>query len=201
MRRISNVTEPPGERRVSSELCIAREIEPFSKTSVGRYSVGLAVDAARGRRGVVVHRSHRMLFSAPNDLSQYRLDTFSTKEPETLDWIDSLAEGSVLWDIGANIGLYSIYAAKARNCRVYAFEPSVFNLELLAKNIFLNGLQNRITIVPIALSDSLAVNTFRMSNTELGGHCPHSDTASTSMALPFRKSWNIRPSVCPHRMQ
>ena len=52
-----------------------------------------------------------------------------TKEPETLDWIDTMAEGSALVDVGANVGLYSVYAAKARKCQVYAFEPSVFNLD------------------------------------------------------------------------
>jgi len=73
---------------------------------------------------------------------------FATKEPETLEWIDRIPEKSVLWDIGANVGLYSCYAAKARGCRVFAFEPSVFNLEILARNIFLNQLTDQITIVP-----------------------------------------------------
>ena len=38
-------------------------------------------------------------------------------------------------DIGANVGLYSIYAAKLTEANVYAFEPSVLNLEILYKNI------------------------------------------------------------------
>ena len=42
-----------------------------------------------------------------------------------------LGSGGVFVDIGANIGLYSIYAAKCRNIKVFAFEPSVFNLEFL----------------------------------------------------------------------
>lgn len=75
----------------------------------------------------------------------------------------------MLWDVGANVGLYSVYAAKARNCEVYAFEPSVFNLELLARNVFLNNLQHRVTILPIALSDSLGPKAFQMTSTGLGG--------------------------------
>ena len=118
---------------------------------------------------VVSYRALRMTFAAPNWLNQYRVSTFATKEPETLEWIDAIPAESILWDVGANIGLYTIYAAKKRNCRVFAFEPSVFNLELLARNIFLNGLQNQVTIVPIALNDKVGASLFRMSNTDWGG--------------------------------
>ena len=109
------------------------------------------------------------MFVVPNVINHYRIDTFSTKEPETLEWIDKIPQGSVLWDIGSNIGLYSCYAAKARGCRVFAFEPSVFNLELLARNIFLNGLTDQVTIVPLPLSDALSFSTLNMSSTEWGG--------------------------------
>ena len=35
---------------------------------------------------------------------------FFSKEPETLEWIDNFSkDSSIFWDIGANIGLYSIY--------------------------------------------------------------------------------------------
>ena len=83
----------------------------------------------------VEHQGVELTFAEPNDINNYRIGTFSTKEPETLEWIDEIPQGSVLWDIGANIGLYTCYAAKARGCRVFAFEPSVFNLELLARSL------------------------------------------------------------------
>lgn len=148
---------------------IANTVVGLSKTSAGQYAYQKFIDTAMNRESVVNYRFHRMVFAAPNWLSQYRIDTFATKEPETLEWLDSVPEGSILWDVGANIGLYAIYAAKARNCRVYAFEPSVFNLELLARNIFLNNLQSKITIMPIALSDQLGLNLFKMSTTAWGG--------------------------------
>jgi FkbM family methyltransferase len=98
-----------------------------------------------------------------------RVSTFSTKEPETLEWIDAIPEGAVLWDIGANVGLYSCYAAKSRKCRVFSFEPSVFNLELLARNIFINDLVDRVVIIPFPLSDALKVSTLNMTSTDWGG--------------------------------
>jgi FkbM family methyltransferase len=118
---------------------------------------------------VVDYRGYKMVFYVPNRLSRYRVNTFSTKEPETLKWIETIPLGKVLWDVGANIGLYSIYAASAQGCKVYAFEPSVFNLELLAKNITKNKQQELICIVPIALSDKEGSSMFKMSNTEWGG--------------------------------
>lgn len=110
-----------------------------------------------------------LTFSTPNALNQYRADTFPTKEPETLEWIEAMPVGSILWDIGANVGLYSCYAAKKRNCRVFAFEPSVFNLELLSRNIFKNNLTDLVTIVPLPLSDELAINKLNMTSIEWGG--------------------------------
>jgi FkbM family methyltransferase len=109
------------------------------------------------------------MISTPNELNQYRADTFSSKEPETLEWIDAIPENSIFWDIGANVGLYTCYAAKSRGCKVYAFEPSVFNLEILARNIHLNGLVEKVTIVPLPLTDSLKISQLNMTSTDWGG--------------------------------
>lgn len=121
------------------------------------------------RTQTVSHQGMSLIFAVPNALNQYRADSFSTKEPETLEWIDGIPSGAVVWDIGANVGLYSCYAAKRRACRVFAFEPSVFNLELLARNVFLNDLTELVTLVPLPLSDVLAVSTLNMTTTEWGG--------------------------------
>ena len=43
-----------------------------------------------------------------------RAYTFYTKEPETVDWIDKFNNGSNFIDIGANIGIYSLYAASKK---------------------------------------------------------------------------------------
>lgn len=141
----------------------------LSRTPAGVWAYQQLVDIAMTRERTVDHGGQRMRFAAPNRLTEYRIDTFATKEPETLQWLDAIPRGSVLWDVGANVGLYSIYPALARECSVYAFEPSVFNLELLARNVFLNRLHGRITIVPLALSDKLGSNAFKMTTTAWGG--------------------------------
>lgn len=108
-------------------------------------------------------------FSTPNFLTRYRANTFFTKEPDTLEWIESFDKKSVFYDIGANVGLYSIYAGLIKKSRVFCFEPSVFNLEILAKNIYLNNLVDNLTIIPIALNDKIKVSNLKLSNTEVGG--------------------------------
>jgi FkbM family methyltransferase len=139
------------------------------ETRIGIYLLDQIVVNAMTQVSEVQYAGNLLKFSTPNTVSRWRAKSFSTKEPETLDWIDSLPEGSVLWDIGANVGLYSIYAAKKRNCQVLAFEPSVFNLELLARNIHLNELDDQICIVPLPLNDKVGVSQLLMTSTEWGG--------------------------------
>ena len=77
----------------------------------------------------------------------------SLKEPETIDWINNFERDDVIFDIGANIGLYSIYAAiKFKKSNVISFEPSTSNLRVLSRNISINNLQERIKIfqMPVA---------------------------------------------------
>lgn len=135
----------------------------------GAYVYELIISNILAQFHYVDHNGTKLKISIPNRLSRFRAETFSTKEPETLEWIDSMPEGAIVWDIGANIGLYSCYAAKKHNCRVFAFEPSVFNLEFLARNVYANGLVDQITIIPLPLSDALSFNTLNMTTTDWGG--------------------------------
>ncbi len=146
-----------------------RAVRLAARTAVGRHVFEAALSAAMNRTWVVSHHGVELTFAVPNRLNRFRVNTLSTKEPETLEWIDSIARDAVLWDIGANVGLYSCYAAKARGCRVFAFEPSVFNLELLARNVFLNQLTAGVTIVPVPLADNLGTSTLNMTSREWGG--------------------------------
>jgi FkbM family methyltransferase len=108
-------------------------------------------------------------FFCPNYLIKYRIDTLLTKEPETISWINSFNQEDIFYDVGSNIGLYSCYAAKQKKIKTYSFEPSVFNLEVLVKNININLLNELITVIPISLYKNNAVSEFNLSNIENGG--------------------------------
>lgn len=92
---------------------------------------------------------------APNYLTNWLYRDFYKKEPETIEWIDNFKKKGkkiVFWDVGSNIGLYSIYAAlKHKNIEIISFEPSTSNLRILSRNISLNKLQKKIKIIPIPL--------------------------------------------------
>ena len=101
-------------------------------------------------------------FFVPNQLLNWRVDTFFTKEPETLEWIDNFEkkENLIFWDIGANIGLYSIYnSLKNPKSTTIAFEPSSSNLRILTRNISINNLEKNIKVVSIPLTNKK--NTFQ----------------------------------------
>ena len=118
---------------------------------------------------VIVHQNIELKLFVPDELNDWRAITFASKEPETLAWIDTFENSSVFWDVGANIGLYSIYAAQKKSCKVVAIEPSIFNLEILAKNIALNKAERLVTIFPIALTNQNSQGLFSMSSDEVGG--------------------------------
>lgn len=98
----------------------------------------------------------------------WRAETLLTKEPETIEWIDSFKKGELLWDIGANIGCYSLYAAKKGN-PVIAFEPSAANYFLLQKNIEYNQLDKNIQAFCLAFSDTSESGYLNMSSIQMGG--------------------------------
>ena len=95
-------------------------------------------------------------FFVPNQLLNWRVETFFTKEPETLEWIDNFEkkENLVFWDIGANVGLYSIYnSLKNPKSTTIAFEPSSSNLRVLTRNISINNLEKNIKVVSMPLTN------------------------------------------------
>ena len=105
---------------------------------------------------IEINNKETILF-IPNYTVKWRVETIFSKEPETLEWIDTFKaidnKTIIFWDIGANIGLYSIYAAqKINNIKIYSFEPSTSNLRVLSRNIFLNNLSEKISISQFPLT-------------------------------------------------
>jgi FkbM family methyltransferase len=84
-----------------------------------------------------------------------RWATFTSREPETLEWIDTaVQDGDILFDVGANIGVYAIYAAlRHPRAKVIAIEPEYANVHLLRDNIVKNDLKDRIEAYSIAFSN------------------------------------------------
>lgn len=107
-------------------------------------------------------------FYAPSPLLQDRAATVLTKEPDMIHWIDRIERDSVLWDIGANVGVFSLYAATRTNCMVLSFEPSAANFFVLARNIQLNHLNERIIAYCVALSGNTGLGILNLSSAAMG---------------------------------
>jgi len=76
------------------------------------------------------------------------------KEPFTVEWIETeIRPGDVFYDIGANVGAYSLIAAKATGnaARVFAFEPSASSFHDLSRNVLLNECAESVIPLPFAL--------------------------------------------------
>lgn len=91
-------------------------------------------------------------------------------EPEIVDWIKTFEMGSVFYDIGANVGAYSLVASKYfnGNIKVYSFEPSYINFAQLCRNIQLNNSSDSVIPLQIALSNRTTVDFFNYSSLESG---------------------------------
>lgn len=108
-------------------------------------------------------------FYTPGKMTFYRAESLFTKEPETIDWIKTFEPGDILFDVGANVGIYSLYAAKKRQAKVYSFEPTFHNFWLLNENIALNKLDQQIKAYAIGLSDKHQADEMFLPNLEWGG--------------------------------
>jgi len=109
-------------------------------------------------------------FFTPNQHCAWRIKTLLTKEPDTIAWIDSMPTDSIFIDVGANIGQYSLYAAK-HGLTVHAFEPESQNFALLCRNIILNDFGNRITAYPVCVSNEAKLAILHLSSLTIGGSC------------------------------
>lgn len=112
------------------------------------------------------------------------------KEPKTYEWIETFKTSDVFWDVGANVGVYSLYAAK-RGHRVYAFEPAAVNYFVLAKNVELNELDDQITFLNVALNDKTILSSLYMSHTRIGG-------AQHSFGEPQNAETKLKPYARPN---
>jgi FkbM family methyltransferase len=111
------------------------------------------------------------------------------KEPETIDWLSAhLKRGDILYDIGANVGAYSLVASTLADggCVVYAFEPSYSSFGSLSRNILLNQCQDRVFPFAVALTSETRLTFLEFSSTSPGAalHTLRGQIAPNRHSLP-----------------
>jgi FkbM family methyltransferase len=134
----------------TSKLGLKSAINIVEKMDYARYDIFLNIDSE----------------------TEYKVRLHSCKkEPDTVNWIENfLREGDILYDVGANVGVYSFVASKffQGRVKVYAFEPAFMNFSQLCQNIYLNRCQDNIVPLQIALSDQTTLDSFNYSSLTVG---------------------------------
>lgn len=112
-----------------------------------------------------------------------RLDA-CRKEPETVEWIEkNLKKGESFYDVGANVGGYSMIAAAVlgNEGKVYSFEPGAGSFATLCQNAAKNGF-SCITAFNMCLSNERAICNIELNFDEPGTTTAMVDSRSSTMS-------------------
>jgi FkbM family methyltransferase len=118
----------------------------------------------------------------------WRYATLLEKEPETIEWIDGFEAGDTLWDVGANIGIYSVYAG-VKGIRTFAFEPHFANYHQLCASIALNNLQDEITPLCLAFAESKSVGELNLASIDVGTSMSNFGEAVDFRGKPYKPAF------------
>lgn len=139
----------------------------------------------------MVNLPFKMLIETPTE--QYRADTWDIKEPETVEWIKTFQNGDIFYDIGANVGIYSLLGISLHpQLIVHAMEPDRLNFPRLHQNALLNGFDN-LNCHNIALSNYSGIDRFYVKKAETGasgGQVGHSKDEAGNKFTP-RESYTV----------
>jgi FkbM family methyltransferase len=122
-----------------------------------------------------------------DDLERWRAETFTTKEPGTLVWLEQAQLGDVVYDVGANIGLYTLVAARrvGPTGHVYAFEPHAANVVSLLRNVTINEYRDRVTVIGSALGAAPGFAPFHYAQFRAGSSGSQLGRAVNENGGPF----------------
>jgi FkbM family methyltransferase len=98
----------------------------------------------------------------------FRANSLLTKETDTIEWIRRFDDDAVFWDIGANVGVYSLYAAVSRRSLTLAFEPAPANFYALRRNIQLNCQDEHIHPYCIAFASRTKLGVVNLESEAMG---------------------------------
>ena len=135
-----------------------------------------------------IYKVDGLIFECESAIETWRVETLLVKEEGTIRWLGGCRPGDVLYDVGANIGIYSLYAAR-RGATVYAFEPHVGNAAALLRNAAANAdLTARINVVTTPLHSVCGLGTFYYAALD-NGSSGHQFEATTERAVATELRW------------
>lgn len=126
---------------------------------------------------------------------KYRIHSCK-REPQTVEWIESFKNGTIFFDIGANVGCYSLIAAAqnqldSSEIKVFSFEPAQVNFAKLITNIRRNRFDHLITPVNMAFGDASSPGV--LNYYDGGGDYPIGESGSSGHQLNSLRDYQGRP--------
>jgi FkbM family methyltransferase len=128
------------------------------------------------------------IFVTPDASLRYWATNIEKVDAKLLSLCEELVKpGSIVWDVGANVGLFTFSAAALAgpDGRVLAIEPDSFLADLVRRSSTpSNGKRAKVDILPAAISDHVGISEFYIANIGrsqnfLGGRSCFPDTTST----------------------
>jgi len=143
-------------------------------------------------RGVVFQRRLPKVFGrapilvSPDSALAYWKPELGSVDPYLLSMVRELVRpGMMVWDIGANVGLFS-FAAAALGAQVLAVEPDIWLSNLLHRSRLLNGLP--VTVLPAAVGDTLTIGKLYLSPQGRASNSMHG-TGAYQTTLTITLDW------------
>ncbi len=122
---------------------LTRNLNPSRKNNVySHVKSGLSTDLI-----VEMPGGTKIVFYDNTNLIVNFIQNLQNDETDTISWVEAMPKDGVLWDIGANIGFFSLYAGSLLGrdgVRVVGFEPGAASYAVLNRNIEGNAMGSHI---------------------------------------------------------
>lgn len=172
-RLLQDVLQPGTARRaaVKEARRLAREATRRARLEQHREQRASASLDGAAETVLLDHPHHEVRLLVTSRMEREWRAHACAKEPWTVVWLEqSMRDGGVLYDIGANTGAFSLLAARIAGPRgtVVSVEPGYASYARLCDNVVLNGVQDRVFPVPFALGEAIGVATFTYNTLQPG---------------------------------
>lgn len=126
------------------------------------------IDPSELRLGHLDYDKARIVMEVETQDEANKRLTACQKEPWTTAWIESIPPEGVFYDVGANVGSYTLIAA-VRGVRTVAIEPGFNNYATLCRNALRNQALHRLITFPVALANKTGLVWLDYNSVAQGG--------------------------------
>ena len=118
---------------------------------------------------IIYHHLKFRLYPHNNTIESKMVVSSKLREGKELKVISSfIGSGGTFLDIGANVGYYSLMAAKLGADKILAIEPNPIVLDRFKTNIKFNKYEKKIKVFKLGIGEKKDILELRLSHTDMG---------------------------------